>query len=125
MANPNSSRSQAPELLADLESHAARLLQELANLDKDVAEHLANEIAFTLSQHWGGQNLYVPQSLFYTRSRRNDAVWAAFTGHNQAELARRFKISVQFVYRIIKLKMREEAERRQGRLDLEEPVEEK
>lgn len=91
-----------PELLIDLAARAQKILVEKAGMDKDLAEHVGFEIARTMAEAWGGLNIYMPKAMEMKLHSRDEQIWREFDGHNQSELARKYNISVQWVYTIIK-----------------------
>jgi Mor family transcriptional regulator len=50
----------------------------------------------------GGQSIYFPMGLHRNIDARNKRIAEEFTGHNHSSLARRYGLSRQHVYRIIK-----------------------
>lgn len=109
-------RSKGPELLVDLAEQCALALKEIAGLDKDKADQIGREIAERMAAHWGGQNLYFPMGLSYKLSQRDRQIYDDFTGANHSELARKYGISLQWVYKIVKTVRKEEMARQQGAL---------
>jgi len=109
-------RSKGPELLHDLAEHVATALVELIELDRARAKHVGLEIARRMAGHWGGQLVYFPLGTAIELSERDCAIWQKFTGANHSELAREFKVSLQWIYKIVKAMRLEEQERRQGGL---------
>lgn len=107
-------RSKGPELLTDLSAHVAATLVELASIDQDKADQLAREIADRMAAHWGGQNIYFPMGLSVKLSRRDQQIYDEFNGTNHSELARKFGVSLQWIYKIVKTVRQEEIARRQG-----------
>lgn len=94
-----------PELLLDLADRTARILQERIDIDQDLAAHVGSELARSIAESWGGQTIYVPQGLGMFVHERDEKIYREFNGTNHAELARKYKISMQWVYSIVK-KMR-------------------
>ena len=109
-------RSKGPELLIDLTQHIAHALGELIALDSEQAEHGAKEVADRMAAHWGGQNIYFPMGLSYKLSQRDRQIYDDFTGANHSELARKYGVSLQWIYKIVKTVRQEEMARRQGAL---------
>ncbi len=112
--NSNALRSKGPELLADLADHVTAVLVELAHLEQIEAKAIATEIANRMASHWGGQNVYFPMGLSYKLSQRDRQIYDEFDGHNQSALARKYKVSIQWVYKIIKTVRIEEIAKRQS-----------
>lgn len=91
-----------PELLTDLASRAQKILVEKADMDTTLAEHVSFEIAREMAENWGGQSIYVPKGHEMQLHSRDEQVWDDFDGHNHNQLAAKYKISVQWVYTIVK-----------------------
>ena len=109
-------KSKGPELLVDLAELCALALKESAGLDKDKADQVGREIAERMASHWGGQNIYFPMGLSYKLSQRDRQIYDDFTGANHSELARKYGVSLQWIYKIVKTVRQEEMARRQGAL---------
>ena len=107
-------KSKGPELLVDLAEQCSVALRETAGLDKDKAEQVGREIADRMASHWGGQNIYFPMGLSYKMSQRDRQIYDDFTGANHSELARKYGVSLQWIYKIVKTVRQEELARRQG-----------
>jgi len=67
-----------------------------------------------MAAHWGGQNIYFPMGLSYKLSQRDRQIYDDFTGANHSELARKYGVSLQWIYKIVKTVRQEEMARRQG-----------
>lgn len=104
------------ELLTDLSQQVAHMLVELATVPQDVAGAIGKEVADRMALHWGGQNLYFPMGKALKLSQRDRQIYAEFNGDNHSELARKFGLSLQWVYAIVKAVRQEEIDRRQGKL---------
>ena len=94
--------NRAAELVADLEAQVVGCLVSVSNIGKSDARIVAKQVAQHLSAHWGGQLLYIPKNHFGKLDERDKEIWAAFNGHNHAELARRYDLTMQQVYKILK-----------------------
>lgn len=93
-------------------------LQEVLGLDADTAELLADHAVFAISQELGGALVYLGKTDSHARSKLYQVMWDAFKGDNHAELAQRYKLSVQQVYKIIKAVGKIEKAKRQLGLQL-------
>lgn len=71
-------------------------------INPELAENIGREAATFLADDWGGQSIYIPMDLSAKLSARNEEIYKLFTGDNISELAKRFGLSVQTVYRIVK-----------------------
>ena len=107
-------KSKGPELLVDLAQHVAFTLAELVGLDEEKAEQAGREIANRMAAHWGGQNIYFPMGLTYKLSQRDQQIFDEFNGTNHSDLARKYGVSLQWIYKIVKTVRQEETARRQG-----------
>ena len=107
-------KSKGPELLVDLAEHCACALRETAGMDKDKADQVGREIAERMASHWGGQNIYFPMGLSYKLSQRDRQIFEDFTGANHSDLARKYGVSLQWIYKVVKTVRQEEIARRQG-----------
>ncbi|MBL3600658.1 MAG: DNA-binding protein [gamma proteobacterium endosymbiont of Lamellibrachia anaximandri] len=91
--------SKGPELLADLGERATAVLCKNADLDADKATQVARELVDVMRLAWGGQLIYFPKGDSLETAERDLNLWADFTGDNQAELAKKYKLSIQQVYK--------------------------
>ena len=107
-------KSKGPELLLDLADQVALALKEILQLDAERADQVAREIAERMAAHWGGQNIYFPMGLSYKMSKRDRRIYDDFNGLNQSDLARKYRVSLQWVYKIVKTARKNEMARRQG-----------
>jgi Mor family transcriptional regulator len=107
-------RSKGPELLVDLAQNVAGALIDLAGIEADIAEQLGREIADRMAGHWGGQNIYFPMGLSYKLSKRDQQIFTEFNGLNHSELARKYHVSLQWIYKIVKAVRADEIAKRQG-----------
>lgn len=106
-------KSKGPELLVDLADQCAAALKEMAGLEDEAAKQIGREVSDRMASHWGGQNIYFPMGLKLKLSQRDRQIYADFTGRNHSELARRWGVSLQWIYKIVKAMGEEEVARRQ------------
>lgn len=116
MSDEKKYRSQGPELLDDLAKKISQILIELLNLDQELSEHVGLESANRMSTEWGGQMIYFPMGIASKISARDVAIYAEFKGSNHAELARKYKISLVWIYKIIKAMRKADLDSRQNKL---------
>lgn len=109
-------RLRTSALLEHVVASGRKLLVERLAIDGDLATEIAREWAHELAREFGGQLVYFPKDLAFQLTARDRQLWEAFNGTNHDELARRFGLSLQQVYKIVDLVRREELARRQGRL---------
>jgi Mor family transcriptional regulator len=107
-------KSKGPELLVDLADQIAVALKETLRLTGEQALQIGREIAERMAGHWGGQNVYFPMGLSYKLSQRDRQIFDEFNGTNHSDLARKYVVSLQWIYKIVKAVRQEEMARRQG-----------
>lgn len=117
MAYTEKQKKRIPELLVDLADHARVVLQK-AGADENVADELSWRLAQKMGEHWGGQNINFPRGYQLSKMRRDVEIYLEFNGNNCNELARKYKLSVQQIYMIIKEQRKEYIDKRQASLDL-------
>ncbi|WP_373100812.1 MULTISPECIES: Mor transcription activator family protein [Pasteurellaceae] len=107
----------APEILADLARHIEAELISAASandtLTNEKAKQVGIEIAHKIAHAWGGEVIYIPRNLILLLNERDRKIWQEFNGFNHRELARKYKVSMQWVYQIVKKMRKEEIARRQ------------
>lgn len=108
----SSNKERARELLSDM---AAKIAAKLVSIgvDSSKADEIAHSVTDEMSEDWGGQLVYFPINL---ASRRNLLIYEKFTGDNHTELATEFEVSVQHIYRVVKIQRTAEIALRQGGL---------
>lgn len=104
-----------PEICADLVGQVeACLLAE--GLDADQAHQIAFKAAEHVREHWGGSLIYIAKGAHFVALQWQKEMYAEFTGDNHEVLAHKYKVSVQYVYQIVKLMRAEEFAKRQTKL---------
>lgn len=95
-------KSKGSELLIDLADHVALTLIQSCQLDQDAARQAAQAVAVHMADHWGGQSIYFPMGLARRISERDSRIRQEFTGSNHGDLARKYGVSLQWIYKIVK-----------------------
>ncbi|MCB1950154.1 Mor transcription activator family protein [Nitrosomonas sp.] len=95
-------KHEMPELLTVIVRDTADTLKECISIDADTAEHVGHEVALRVAQRLAKQLVYIPSAENFLKHGRDEEIWRDFSGGNHNELARKYGISVQWVYRIIK-----------------------
>ena len=103
------------ELLADLADRVTNYLIG-QHVPEEGARQIGDEIAVEMAAYWGGQLIYFPKGKFVILSKRDRQIYAEFTGRNHKDLARKFDVSEQHIYRIIKAMIRSDLADRHGDL---------
>lgn len=62
---------------------------------------LAARIVCDVMSRCGGEYLYIPKGLRLQVQEKHRAIWHEFNGRNHKPLARKYRLSLQAVYRII------------------------
>ena len=107
----------APAFKAELIDHAKALLQK-RGIDHDQAALIAHELANHMSHVWGGINVYFPKDLQSGLSGRDQKIYDEFNGTNHVELAMKYNVSVQWVYKIVERVRAADVASRQSILEL-------
>jgi Mor family transcriptional regulator len=117
-------KSKGPELLTDMFDHITAILKKQLPPDLQAnADNIAQEITDHMAAHWGGQNVYFPMGANLNSHRLAQKIYKEFDGTNVPLLASTYKMSVQWIYALIKQIKEEELEKRQGKL-FEDPASE-
>lgn len=93
-------------------------LKDVLGLDADAADQAAYDVLRRVLETCGGEYFYVPKDIRLAAHGRDIKVWQEFTGHNQRELARKFGVTVQYIYQIITRQREKEKKERQAELPL-------
>lgn len=72
------------------------------NIDKDIADQVANHLRNSIATSWGGQLIYIPKDLQAKLSTRDAQIYAEFNGKNHSELATKYNLNIARIYEIIK-----------------------
>ena len=71
-------------------------------LDKTQAKVVSKKVARFITDNWGGQLIYIPKNHIGKVSERDQQVYREFNGKNHAALSKKFDLTVQQIYRIVK-----------------------
>lgn len=91
-------------------------MKEVLGLETDAADQAAYDVLRRVLETCGGEYFYVPKDIRLAAHGRDIEVWREFTGHNQRELARKFGVTVQYIYQIIARQREKEKKERQAEL---------
>lgn len=110
----------APEILSELAKHVeVKIMSTMAandELTEDKARQIGVDVARYISEVWGGEVIYIPRNLALMISERDYHIWEEFDGKNHRELARKYNVSMQWVYQIVRKIRKKEVAKRQGKL---------
>ncbi len=108
-----------PELVTDLQDQlTAQLLAALpaGTLAPQDAKIIGIKVARFITDNWGGQLIYFPKNHGGQLSERDLQIWADFNGRNHIELASKYNLTTQHVYKILKNVGERERAKTQGNL---------
>ncbi|AEC17624.1 Mor transcription activator family [Gallibacterium anatis UMN179] len=111
--NNSTFEDKAPEILLDLAEHTRELLVQKYQFEDSQAKQIGIELAQSIAENWGGEVIYIPKALLITLCERDLAIWNEFNGSNHRELSRKYGVSMQWVYQIVKRMQKEEIDRHQ------------
>lgn len=95
-------RQQGLEVLAYIADFIARFLRK-SGAPIEVATEAGKECAGGLADCFGGQIVYMPRDVAGRINKTHQAIVQKFNGRNHAELAAEFQLSVQTIYRVLKV----------------------
>ena len=104
-----------PELVTDLQDQVEHKLIAL-KVDALTAKSIGVEVAAYITCNWGGQLIYIPKNHNGQLNARDIQIYAQFNGRNHAALAKKFDLTVQQIYRIVKEVGERERAKNQGDL---------
>lgn len=88
------------ELYNDMQTQIVKCLSE-AGIDAAFARLISVRVRHHMATHWAGQQIYFPKDLSSELEPRNQEIWAAFNGKNHVQLARKYGLTTQQIYKII------------------------
>ena len=94
--------NRVPELVADLEDQAVACLMSVLPMERQQAVEVSKKLSHHLTSNWDGQLIYFPKNLLGRVSERDLKSYKEFNGKNHVELARKYDLTVQHIYRIVK-----------------------
>jgi Mor family transcriptional regulator len=104
-----------PEICADMVSQVEMLLREVG-IEPDRAFEIAFRAGEHIREHWGGSMIYIARGAHFDALQWHKEMFEKFSGNNHEQLAKEYKVSVQFVYKIVKMMKATEMARRQTKL---------
>ena len=87
-------------LLAEM-AHTIKQCLVAEKINTDRAEQIAYDATDNVRQHFGGINVFIPKDKSLDRMARNSEIFRQFTGGNHEELALKFDMSIQHIYRVV------------------------
>lgn len=108
----------SPEYLADFLFICTHNLM-CAGIEEAAAVELAHQMAEQMCRNWGKQLIYFPEYDSQERLVRNAKIFTECNGTNFPDIAHKYDLSLQAVYRIYKRVMQEEVSKRQTSLSFD------
>jgi Mor family transcriptional regulator len=105
------------ELLSDIADHAAHVMRE-HGVPADVAEQAGAAVADHLCDAWAGSTVCFPKDYRFKITQRDLKILAEFNGRNHHELAKRWGLTENAIYKLLKRIQERKFDRDQGKLDL-------
>jgi len=93
----------AENIITDIVTEVEELLKA-DTITNDNAIELVSIAANKVHDKWGGLMVYIPKDRARWRSVRDKKIKADFTGKNVPELAMKYQLSLQAIYKILKAK---------------------
>lgn len=72
-------------------------MDDLSLRQREMAEAIGLEAFIALTQHFGGENTYIPKFDELIKDPRNREIREKYTGYNAIELAREYRLSERYV----------------------------
>ncbi|TNH04489.1 transcriptional regulator [Testudinibacter sp. TR-2022] len=91
----------APDFLLDLARYTESAVKQVLDTNDNTAQQVGQLVAMAISKDWRGQSIYIPRGVSLLAYQRDLQIWREFNGFNHAQLAKKFNVSTQWVYRII------------------------
>ncbi|OCG02945.1 Mor transcription activator family protein [Gilliamella sp. wkB112] len=88
------------ELLTHISLSVAREAMDYG-LSDDIAAQLGDNIANTISELFGGQNLTFPRDFIFKLNQRDLQIYNAFKGNNYAELSQKYNMTERGIRKVI------------------------
>lgn len=90
------------EFTATLLDSLVRQMILIGGLPRSTAEKVGEVVVDYVLDEFGGENIYVPRNISGIVRRRNRQIYEEWSGNNHDELAKKYNITRQRVYAIIK-----------------------
>lgn len=97
----NNSGRKGTEFLNDLNDHLLDTLGEYLE-DKETCHRAVKTVVDRFRHVWGGTMQYIPKGRELDLDERDLAIWQDFNGSNYDYLVRKYDLSLQQIYNIIK-----------------------
>ncbi len=93
--------SDAPDFHKEFLLQAISVLQRTVGVDPETADSVARELLNELVSAFAGQLVYIAKGKSVEIAARDLQIWRDYNGHNHVELAHKYKLTTQYIYRIV------------------------
>lgn len=92
------------EILTEFGRYISQSIEAIApnQLTAQQVEEIAERAISLYSSTFGGELVYIPKDSAFLRQKLHKEILAEFNGKNQRELAKKYGLSMQAIYKIIK-----------------------
>lgn len=87
-----------------------------AGIDQEQATKLAALVVDDIRHQCGGMSIYIPKGIGLDTLLKHDQIWQDFRGNNHTELAKKYDLSEQRIYQIVRAIHAAEVKKRQPQL---------
>ncbi|MGE4501959.1 MAG: Mor transcription activator family protein [Thiomicrospira sp.] len=116
---PNDLTQTWPKRLVELTELISHHLTQRQQLESTHANKEAVKLVAIIAHYFGGMAFYLPHGKGLEKFLRDIEIYKSFKGNNQAELARKYKLSHQQIYTVIAKQHRLRLRKVQPQLDLQ------
>ena len=113
MSNPHVNHDE--DLLLDIQQATIRIL-EAQGMPENDAEIVASKVRLEIHHNWGGQQVYIKKNDAYVLSQRDMKIFNECKGYNHDQLAKKYNLTKQYIYMIVKIVTKAEVAKRQDDL---------
>lgn len=107
------------EFLDAICAETASVLRDvLADVPQETAHMVGEEVAVRMSEKMGGVPIYIAKGRVFQARRSDELIANECNGQNHAEVARKHKVSLTHVYRVVQRHTARERAERQSTLEL-------
>ncbi|MEW7986500.1 MAG: Mor transcription activator family protein [Candidatus Thiodiazotropha endolucinida] len=96
-------RGAGSEILNDIYSHTADVLTQYQDYSTQDANETSRAVVNRLREVFGGQLVYFPKGVQDDVTERDERMFNEFDGKNQKELAKKYGLTLQQVYRRLRV----------------------
>ncbi|SHE19272.1 Mor transcription activator family protein [methanotrophic endosymbiont of Bathymodiolus puteoserpentis (Logatchev)] len=91
-----------PEIIQDIYAYSLESIKNNPAISDKDAANIALDIAQSTRHRWGGILVYIPKGDALDTKNKKQNIRHDFNGSNHIDLARKYKVSVQSIYKTVK-----------------------